>query len=384
MTSPSPTPAPSLDPSAAGSEPLLSVEDLRVHFHTDDGVVKAVDGVSWSVRPGETLGIVGESGSGKSVSAMTVMGLVPSPPARFPSGRILFRGDDLLTADEKDLRRLRGNEISMIFQDPLTALNPVFKIGDQIGEVLRVHERIGKVPARKRAVELLAEVGIPNPEQRAEEYPHQFSGGMRQRAMIAMALAMDPVLLLADEPTTALDVTVQAQIMDLLMKLQQDRGTAIVLITHDLGLVASHADRVLVMYAGKVAELADTETVFYAPRHAYTYGLLRSLARLDERRTERLHPIPGSPPSLIRVPPGCPFHPRCAFSTQTCREVVPALVAQDAPHHLASCHHSDEVARAANGEAAARETEEAARRTTALGAPAEPAPADGTHPEDTP
>jgi peptide/nickel transport system ATP-binding protein len=371
MTDPAPAPA---------DGALLSVEDLRVHFRTDDGVVKAVDGVSWSVRPGETLGIVGESGSGKSVSAMTVMGLVPSPPATFPSGRILFRGQDLLSADPADLRRLRGNDISMIFQDPLTSLNPVFKVGDQIAEVIRVHEKVGKRPARERAVDLLGEVGIPNPRQRAQEYPHQFSGGMRQRAMIAMALALDPVLLLADEPTTALDVTVQAQIMDLLVKLQQDRGTAIVLITHDLGLVASHADRVLVMYAGKVAELADTETVFYEPRHAYTYGLLGSLARLDQRRTERLTPIPGAPPSLIRVPSGCPFHPRCAFSTDVCREVVPALVEQaGAAGHLASCHHSDEVARAANGEQAALAAEEAARLTTRSGEPdprseAEPGP----------
>jgi peptide/nickel transport system ATP-binding protein len=354
-------------PSGTGTDPLLSIEDLRVHFRTDNGVVKAVDGVSWEISAGETLGIVGESGSGKSVSAMAVMGLVPSPPATFPSGRILFRGQDLLQADPKHLRRLRGNEISMIFQDPLTSLNPVFRVGDQIAEVIRVHEKMGKVPARERAVELLDEVGIPNPRQRAREYPHQFSGGMRQRAMIAMALALDPVLLLADEPTTALDVTVQAQIMDLLLTLQQNRGTAIVLITHDLGLVASHADRVLVMYAGKVAETADTDTVFYEPRHAYTYGLLSSLARLDQRRTERLTPIPGAPPSLIRVPPGCPFHPRCRFATATCREIVPALVEQDAPGHLAACHHSDEVARVANGERAAAEVEEAARLATELG-----------------
>ena len=323
------------------AEPLASVEDLRVEFHTDAGVVKAVDGVSWSISPGETLGIVGESGSGKSVSALALMGLLQKPQAKI-SGRILFRGRDLLTAGEDELRSLRGNDISMIFQDPLTALNPVFKVGHQVAEVIQAHEKIGKVPARKRAVELLAEVGIPNPRQRAQEYPHQYSGGMRQRAMIAMALALDPVLLLADEPTTALDVTVQAQIMNLLSKLQESRGTAIVLITHDLGVVAGYADRVLVMYAGKVAETAGADAVFHAPRHPYTLGLLTSLARLDRRRTERLRPIPGQPPSLIHRPPGCPFHPRCSFATDICPAEMPPLVGGSM--HAAACHHQDRVA----------------------------------------
>jgi peptide/nickel transport system ATP-binding protein len=327
--------------------PVLAVEDLRVQFDTDAGVVKAVDGVSWAVRPGETLGIVGESGSGKSVTAMSVMGLVPTPPGRFPSGRILFRGRDLLRMRPDELRAIRGRAVSMIFQDPLTSLNPVFRVGDQIAEVIRVHERLGKVPARERAVDLLAEVGIPNPGQRARDYPHQFSGGMRQRAMIAMALALDPAVLLADEPTTALDVTVQAQIMDLLLRLQERRGTAIVLITHDLGLVASHADRVLVMYAGRVAELAGVEDVYYRPRHAYTFGLLSGVARLDRRRAERLRPIRGQPPSLINVPPGCPFHPRCPFATEVCRTDPPPLTVQERIDHLAACHHSDEVAEAA-------------------------------------
>ncbi|HVL06205.1 MAG TPA: ABC transporter ATP-binding protein [Acidimicrobiales bacterium] len=327
------------------SEPLLSIEDLRVHFHTDAGVVKAVDGVSWAVSPGETLGIVGESGSGKSVSALAVMGLVPVPPARYESGRILFKGGDLIAADEKERRAIRGKEISMIFQDPLTALNPVFRVGHQIAEVIQAHDRkVGRVAARAKAVELLGEVGIPNPKQRAREYPHQFSGGMRQRAMIAMALALDPLVLLADEPTTALDVTVQAQIMDLLIRLQSERGTAIVLITHDLGLVAGHADRVLVMYAGKVAELGTIDDVYYRPRHPYTLGLLNSLARMDQRRTDRLKPIIGQPPSLIRVPPGCPFHPRCPFATDICRKEMPPLEPKDGPHHLAACHHSDQVA----------------------------------------
>ena len=329
---------------------LLSVQDLRVHFDTDAGLVKAVDGVTWSVAAGETLGIVGESGSGKSVSAMAIMGLVPVPPGRFASGRIMFNGRDLLKLHEEELRGLRGKDVSMIFQDPLTSLNPVFKVGHQIAEVIQVHEKLGRIPARKRAVELLAEVGIPNPRQRAQEYPHQYSGGMRQRAMIAMALALDPVLLLADEPTTALDVTVQAQIMDLLVKLQENRKTAIVLITHDLGLVAAHANRVLVMYAGKVAELGDIDNIYYEPRHAYTFGLLSSLARLDQRRSERLDPIPGQPPSLIRVPTGCPFHPRCQFATEVCRKEVPPLTPREVAVgglHLAACHHSDEVAAAA-------------------------------------
>jgi peptide/nickel transport system ATP-binding protein len=350
------------------TEPLLSVEDLRVHFYTDNGVVRAVDGVSWDIRPGETLGIVGESGSGKSVSAMTIMGLVPSPPARFPSGRIMFRGEDLLTATDHRLRALRGKEVSMIFQDPLTALNPVFKVGSQIAEVIRVHESLSRSAAKARAVDLLGEVGIPNPRGRAKEYPHQFSGGMRQRAMIAMALALNPALLLADEPTTALDVTVQAQIMELLENLQEQRGTAIVLITHDLGLVASHADRVMVMYAGRVAEYADTNGIYYHPRHAYSLGLLSSLARLDQRRAERLEPIPGSPPSLIRVPPGCPFHPRCSFATKVCRTVVPALIEQDITGHLAACHHSDEVAKKAEG-VASDAVREAAERSGTEGVP---------------
>jgi peptide/nickel transport system ATP-binding protein len=329
--------------SPLGSEPLVSVEDLRVEFHTDAGVVKAVDGVSWSINPGETLGIVGESGSGKSVSALALMGLVQQPPAK-TSGKILFRGRDLLTASEDELRSLRGRDISMIFQDPLTALNPVYKVGHQVAEVIQAHEKLGKIPARKRAVELLAEVGIPNARIRADEYPHQYSGGMRQRAMIAMALALDPALLLADEPTTALDVTVQAQIMSLLSRLQEERGTAIVLITHDLGVVAGHADRVMVMYAGKVAESAGADAVYHEPRHPYTLGLLSSLARLDRRRTERLRPIPGQPPSLIRVPPGCPFHPRCAFATDVCRREMPPLTGGSA--HRAACHHQDRVAEA--------------------------------------
>ena len=326
--------------------PLLEVRDLRVHFQTDYGVVKAVDGVSWHVQEGETLAIVGESGSGKSVSAMTILGLVPSPPATFPSGDIMLRGRSLLKMPEKQQRKLRGSQIAMIFQDPLTALNPVFKVGDQIAEMVRVHQDVTKNVAKKRALDLLGEVGIPNPAVRLNQYPHEFSGGMRQRAMIAMALANDPHVLLADEPTTALDVTVQAQIMALLEKLQEDRNTAIVLITHDLGVVASHADRINVMYAGKIVETGTADEIFYQPRHAYTFGLLSSLPRMDQSRQERLLPIKGVPPSLAKVPQGCPFHPRCNFATDQCLSAVPELQAVGGNGHRAACVHSDRVAMA--------------------------------------
>jgi peptide/nickel transport system ATP-binding protein len=329
------------------SAPLLEVRDLRVHFKTPAGTVKAVDGVNWQVHEGETLAIVGESGSGKSVSAMTILGLVPTPPAVFPSGEVLLKGRSLLDMPESQQRKLRGNEIAMIFQDPLTALNPVFRVGDQIAEMVRNHQRIGKQAALRKAVDLLGEVGIPNPAQRAGQFPHEFSGGMRQRAMIAMALANDPQVLLADEPTTALDVTVQAQIMQLLVDLQESRNTAIVLITHDLGLVASHADRIAVMYAGRIVETGTTEEIFSTPRHAYTYGLLSSLARMDQARPAKLEPIPGLPPSLSRVPPGCAFHPRCRFATEECKAEVPQLLPLvPGSDHLHACVHPDEVAAA--------------------------------------
>jgi peptide/nickel transport system ATP-binding protein len=332
-----------LDIDLDSSAPLLEVRDLRVHFVTDRGTVKAVDGVSWMVNEGETLAIVGESGSGKSVSAMTILGLIQSPPATFPTGDIFLRGKSLMKMPEKQQRKLRGREIAMIFQDPLTALNPVFKVGDQIAEMVRNHQKVSKVVARRRALDLLGEVGIPNPGVRLNQYPHEFSGGMRQRAMIAMALANDPQVLLADEPTTALDVTVQAQIMALLVKLQEDRNTAIVLITHDLGVVASHADRINVMYAGRIVEAGTTDEIFYQPRHAYTFGLLSSLARMDHRRQERLTPIKGVPPSLANVPPGCPFHPRCRFATDACVVAIPPLEAVAGNGHLAACVHSDRV-----------------------------------------
>ena len=318
------------------TEALLSIEDLRVHFDTDAGVVKAVDGVSWSIAPGETLGIVGESGSGKSVSALAVMGLVEVPPARYESGRILFKGRDLLAADEKERRAIRGKEISMIFQDPLTALNPVFRVGHQIAEVIQAHEKMGRVAARARAVDLLGEVGIPNPRQRAREYPHQFSGGMRQRAMIAMGLACNPKVLIADEPTTALDVTIQAQILELMVDLQEKYGTAIVMITHDLGVVAQLADKVMVMYAGRAVEQATTDQVFYDPLMPYSWSLLRSLPRLDTAGEVRLLPIKGQPPSLIFLPEGCNFSPRCPFVKDECHTTDPALE-EKKPDHAAAC-----------------------------------------------
>jgi oligopeptide/dipeptide ABC transporter ATP-binding protein len=327
------------------SEPMLTVEDLGVSFATEDGVVRAVDGVSFELRAGEVLAIVGESGCGKSVTAQTIMGLTRSPNAEF-SGSIHYGETELVRAPEETLRAIRGEEIAMVFQDPMTSLHPVYRVGWQIAEQVRAHEKMSKAQAHRRAVELLDAVGIPRPDLRVDDYPHQFSGGMRQRAMIAMALANDPQVLLADEPTTALDVTVQAQIMALLEKLQEDRNTAIVLITHDLGVVANHADRINVMYAGKIVETGTCDQIFYEPRHAYTFGLLSSLARMDHRRQERLMPIQGQPPSLANVPRGCPFHPRCAFATDACVVAVPALEPVAGNGHNAACVHSDRVANA--------------------------------------
>jgi oligopeptide/dipeptide ABC transporter ATP-binding protein len=273
------------------------------------------------------------------------MGLVPVPPGRFESGRILFEGRNLLDAGEKELRAIRGSHISMIFQDPLSALNPVFKVGHQIAEVIQAHERVGRFVARRRAVELLGEVGIPNPRQQAEQYPHQFSGGMRQRAMIAMALALDPVVLLADEPTTALDVTVQAQVLDTLERIQEKTEAAIILITHDLGVVAGMADKVLVMYAGKPVEVGTVDDIYYQPRMPYTLGLLGSLPRLDARGDERLTPIKGSPPSLVNLPVGCPFSPRCPMSRPHCEQEEPLLrEVGGSSDHVAACHYSEELA----------------------------------------
>ncbi len=315
---------------------LLEVEDLRVHFDTDDGLVKAVDGISYTVDRGQTLGIVGESGSGKSVSSLTVMGLTRSRNARI-SGNVRFGGKDLLAAPEEEMRRIRGDDIAMIFQDPLSSLHPFYKVGTQIAEGVRSHRKVSKAQAWDRAVEMLNLVGIPEPRKRANAYPHEFSGGMRQRAMIAMALANDPKLLIADEPTTALDVTVQAQILELIERLQSEFDTAVVIITHDLGVVAEMADEIAVMYAGRIVEHSSADTIFAAPEHPYTWGLLSSIPRLDTPRGEELVPISGRPPSLITLPGGCSFHPRCPYVREAHKRVDPTLdpVGGDHDHKVA-------------------------------------------------
>ena len=318
------------------SAALLDVRDLRVYFDTRDGTVKAVDGVSFDIRPGETLGLVGESGCGKSVTAMSLMRLVPHPPARTPSGQILFEGRDLLKVSADEMRHIRGKQIAMIFQDPMTSLNPVLTIGRQITESLQLHMHMGPRQARNRAIELLQLVGIPAAARRVDDYPHQFSGGMRQRVMIAMALSCNPKLLIADEPTTALDVTIQAQILELIGTLRREFNTAVLLITHDMGVVAGVSDRIVVMYAGKVAETAETDELFTYPRHPYTLGLLSSIPRLDQQRRERLVPIEGLPPDLITLPAICPFSTRCSFALERCRAGVPTL-RQVRPDHHAAC-----------------------------------------------
>jgi peptide/nickel transport system ATP-binding protein len=318
------------------AEPLLEVKDLKVHFPTDDGLVKAVDGVSFTLSPGETLGVVGESGSGKSVTWMTVMGLVTKKEARI-SGQVLFRGQDLLQLPEDEMRHIRGEKISMIFQDPLTALNPVHRVGNQIAEVFQVHRGTSKKEAFDESVNLLQLVGIPQPKQRARQYPHEFSGGMRQRAMIAMALALNPDLLIADEPTTALDVTVQAQILDLIDKLKDEFDAAVALITHDLGVVAEHCDDIMVMYAGRCVEYGEARDIYYTAHMPYTWGLLSSIARMDQDRKERLKPIRGQPPSLINVPEGCPFNPRCPYVMDICHRERPELLPSNG-HHASACH----------------------------------------------
>jgi peptide/nickel transport system ATP-binding protein len=321
---------------------LLQVKDLKTYFRTDDGIVKAVDGVNFEVESGKTLGIVGESGCGKSVTCLTIMGLNPKR-STITSGEALFKGEDLLTASSRRLREIRGNDIAMIFQDPMTSLNPVHSIGKQLVEAVQLHRDVSKKVARARALELLKAVGIPRADRRIDDYPHQFSGGMRQRVMIAMALVNDPDLLIADEPTTALDVTTQAQIMTLLKRLQDDFGSAIIVITHDLGVMAETADDVLVMYAARVAEQADVYDLFDRPHHPYTWGLLGSLPRL-EGQLERLAQIPGQPPSLLQPPSGCRFHPRCPYVMDICKKEEPLLkqVPGDA-EHFEACHLDEET-----------------------------------------
>ena len=327
------------------AEPLLEVKDLKVSFRTEDGLVRAVDGISFSVDEGEVLGIVGESGSGKSVTTMSVMRLINDPNAIY-EGEILYKGRNLMGVSQDAMREVRGEEIAMIFQDPMTSLNPVYTVGWQIEEQLNEHNDLNKGQARQRAIALLTQVGIPKPEQRIDDYPHQFSGGMRQRVMIALALSCNPDLLIADEPTTALDVTIQAQILELVKSLKREFGSAVVLITHDLGVVADIADRILVMYAGRIVEEGDKEQIFYDPQHPYTWGLLGSIARLDRPKARRLTAIAGQPPSLINRPGGCSFRPRCPQAFDRCRSEDPKLTAKVGDGHLDACHLSVEDKRA--------------------------------------
>ncbi len=314
---------------------LLQVNDLQTHFFTPDGVVKAVNGVSFKLDEGETLGIVGESGSGKSVTAMTIMRLIPFPPGKVVGGEIFYKGDNLLKFSDDEMRHIRGKEIAMIFQDPMTSLNPVLKVSRQIGEALQLHMGMTERQARTRTIELLKMVGIPSPADRVDNYPHQFSGGMRQRVMIAMALSCNPKLLIADEPTTALDVTIQAQILDLIRRLKSEFNTAVIFITHDLGVVAGLCNRVVVMYAGEIMEQARTQQLYGDPRHPYTLGLLNSVPRLDEARKDRLQPIPGLPPDLMNLPPGCPFYARCTYREPRNEFERPPLRAIEEGHQVA-------------------------------------------------
>lgn len=323
---------------------LLEIKDLRTTFHTDEGIVHAVNGVSYDLKAGETLGVVGESGCGKSVHALSLMRLIPSPPGKIESGQAIFEGRDLLKISEREMRHVRGAEIAMVFQDPMTSLNPVFTVGFQIVEALELHKGMNQKEARNRAEELLSLVGIPEARRRLDDFPHQFSGGMRQRAMIAMALSCDPALLIADEPTTALDVTIQAQIVDLVRRLQENLGMAVMWITHDLGVVAEMAKTINVMYAGYIIERGSVREIYKNPRHPYTQGLLASLPRLDEAPGTRLASIPGLPPDLIDLPKGCPFAARCQYRIQECLEVVPPLEHVDGKEHIVACIRWQEIA----------------------------------------
>jgi oligopeptide/dipeptide ABC transporter ATP-binding protein len=320
---------------------LLDVENLTVGFSTEDGVVKAVRGVSYQLRSGEALGIVGESGSGKSVTSLALMGLLPKTAKITGSAR--FRGDELLGRNDDEMSKIRGRKIAMIFQDPLTSLNPVYRIGKQIAEAVLAHHDVSKQSALDRAVELLDIVGIPHPKQRVQNYPHEMSGGMRQRVVIAIAMANNPDVIIADEPTTALDVTVQAQVLEALEAARAETGAALILITHDLGVIAGHADRVCVMYAGKLVETGTVDEIFYTPRMPYSLGLLGSLPRLDEGSRQRLSPIVGAPPSLLNLPPGCPFTPRCPLAQDICEQVEPELTSTDSDLHRSACHFHERL-----------------------------------------
>ncbi|MDD5014338.1 MAG: ABC transporter ATP-binding protein [Atribacterota bacterium] len=319
---------------------LLEIKDLKTHFFTEEGVVKAVDGVDFEVYQGETLGIVGESGCGKSVTAFSILRLLDYP-GKTVGGEVNFKGENLLKTTEDEMRKIRGKEIAMIFQEPMTALNPVFTVGFQVSEALMMHFKMSKEEAKKKSVELLKKVGIPIPEQRVNEYPHQLSGGMRQRAMIAMAMSCDPILLIADEPTTALDVTIQAQILDLMMNLLKEFNGSLIMITHDLGVIAEIADRIAIMYAGKVVEYADKKTIFHNPLHPYTLGLLTSIPRLD-MEMKRLNVIPGMVPNPLHFPSGCKFNPRCRFTTDRCKKEEPPLIKIE-EGHLVKCWNLDKV-----------------------------------------
>lgn len=325
-------------------EKLLEIKDLRTRFHTQDGTVNAVNGVSYAMGRGETLGVVGESGCGKSVHALSIMRLIPSPPGEIESGEVWFNGRDLMEVSEEEIRKVRGEEIAMVFQDPMSSLNPAYRVGFQIMEALMVHLDMEREHARSRAGELLDLVGIPDAHNRLDDFPHQFSGGMRQRAMIAMALSCDPELLIADEPTTALDVTIQAQIVDLVKRLQDEMGMAVMWITHDLGVVADLAQTINVMYAGFVVERGTVRDVYHHPRHPYTVGLLGSLPRLDEPPGTLLVSIPGLPPDLLNLPTGCPFEPRCPFAVDRCREENPQLEVTDSETHTVACWEWEAVA----------------------------------------
>lgn len=345
----------------AEQTPLLEIRDLKTYFKTDEGVVRAVDGVSYHVMPGESVGVVGESGSGKSVTQITIIGLIPEPPGFVPGGEILFKGQDLLKLPKEELRKIRGNRISMIWQDPMTSLNPFLKVSRQLIEPLQVHQGLGKEDARAKAIKMLERVGIPGASDRFDQYPHQFSGGMRQRVMIAMALLCEPELLIADEPTTALDVTIQAQILELMKDLRRDLGTGLILITHDLGVVAGMADRIVVMYAGRVVESAPSRQLFERPSHPYTVGLLKSVPRLDRGRADRLIPIEGRPPNVAKPIPGCAFAPRCSWATRRCHQEWPPAVETE-PGRLVYCWRGREVFDAELGTHATAEHVEAAER----------------------